>query len=87
MKLTFNNNEGTGDINIPVLGVMTNEDMAEAILSRFKPSFTRGVSKCTNEVKKYVRTLRNEPDGLFLDPCYDVAQMEDVFICSFEFEN
>ena len=87
MKLTFNDNQGTGDINVPITGITTNEQMAEAILKRYKPDFKRGVSKCTNEVKEYVKTLLNDPNRLFIDPCYEVEHMEDLFVCSFEFES
>lgn len=85
MKLTFNDNQGTGDINVPIIGITTNEQMAEAILKRFKPDFKRGVSKCTNEVKEYVKRLRNNPDEVFFNPCYELC--EDLFVCSFEFES
>jgi hypothetical protein len=90
--------EQQGQTNIPILDVMTNEQMAEAIESRFKPDFTRGVVKSTNEMKKYVRTLRNEPERVFIDPCYDAwdedededeefDRCEDFFTLSFGFSD
>ena len=80
-------NKSEGSVNVPVLDIMTNEQVAQAVLSGFKPDFKRGVIKCTNEVKEFVKTLRNAPDEVFCDPCYDVMQQEDCFVLSFGFIN
>jgi len=85
MLTLLSTTETTGQINVPVLDKMTNEQMAQAILSRFKPEFERWASKRTNDVNEYVRTLRNSPDEVFIDPCYEVC--EDYFVLSFGFTN
>ena len=73
-----------GIINIPVLDTMTNGDMARAILNDFTAHFNSDAVKCTKQVKKYVKTLEKDPDGLFIDPCYEIC--EDYFVLSFKFD-
>ena len=85
-QLTATTTKSEGIINVPVLDIMTNEQTAEAILRRFPKRYNSKLVLRIDEVKEYVKTLLNEPTRVFVNPCYDVPQMSEAFILSFDFD-
>jgi hypothetical protein len=81
--LTATTNKSEGCINVPVLRTMTNEDVAEGIFKGFNRDNGMKIAKHIKELENYVRTLRNYPDEVFINPYNDVC--EDSFILSFDF--
>lgn len=62
---------------------MTNEDVAQGIFKGFSRTNGVKIAKRIKELENYIRTLRNDPDKVFIDPHNDVC--EDSFILSFDF--
>ena len=83
-KLIATTNKAEGLVNVPVLDTMTNEDVAQGIFKAFNRTNGMRIAKRMAELENYIRTLRNKPYELFIDPCYEVC--EDEFVLSFDFE-
>jgi len=72
-----------GAINIPVLNRMNNQEVAEAILKAVTGHELKYTIKEWLKIEEYVKTLLNEPETQFIDPCENCP---DCFVLAFGFK-
>jgi len=72
-----------GAINIPVLQKMNNGEIAKAILKAVTRNELQYTIKEWRQIESFCKTLQNDAEGLFIDPCENCP---DCFVLAFGFK-